>query len=128
MAHLSGDQGLINAFSQGKDIHRSTAAEIFGVSLDEVTSEQRRNAKAINFGLIYGMSAFGLSRQLGISRPDAQKYMDLYFQRYPSVQQFMTDIREKRKHKAMWKRYLVAVYIYLISILATQCVVKGQNA
>ena len=97
MAHLSGDQGLINAFSQGKDIHRSTAAEIFGVSLDEVTSEQRRNAKAINFGLIYGMSAFGLSRQLGISRPDAQKYMDLYFQRYPSVQQFMTDIREKAK-------------------------------
>lgn len=97
MAHLSGDQGLINAFSQGKDIHRSTAAEIFGMSLDEVTSEQRRNAKAINFGLIYGMSAFGLSRQLGISRPDAQKYMDLYFQRYPSVQKFMTDIREKAK-------------------------------
>ena len=97
MAHLSGDKGLINAFSQGKDIHRSTAAEIFGVSLDEVTSEQRRNAKAINFGLIYGMSAFGLSRQLGITRPDAQKYMDLYFQRYPGVQQFMTDIREKAK-------------------------------
>ena len=97
MAHLSGDKGLINAFSQGKDIHRSTAAEIFGVSLDEVTSEQRRNAKAINFGLIYGMSAFGLSRQLGISRPDAQKYMDLYFQRYPDVQQFMTDIRGKAK-------------------------------
>lgn len=97
MAHLSSDQGLINAFSQGKDIHRSTAAEIFSVSLDEVTSEQRRNAKAINFGLIYGMSAFGLSRQLGISRPDAQKYMDLYFQRYPGVQQFMTDIREKAK-------------------------------
>ena len=99
MAHLSGDQGLINAFSQGKDIHRSTAAEIFGVSLDEVTSEQRRNAKAINFGLIYGMSAFGLSRQLGISRLDAQKYMDLYFQRYPGVQQFMTDIREKAKEQ-----------------------------
>lgn len=97
MAHLSSDQGLINAFSQGKDIHRSTASEIFGVSLDEVTSEQRRNAKAINFGLIYGMSAFGLSRQLGISRPDAQKYMDLYFQRYPGVQQFMTNIREKAK-------------------------------
>ena len=97
MAHLSQDQGLINAFTQGKDIHRSTAAEIFGVSLDEVTNEQRRNAKAINFGLIYGMSAFGLSRQLGISRPDAQKYMDLYFQRYPGVQQFMTDIREKAK-------------------------------
>ena len=97
MAHLSQDQGLINAFTQGKDIHRSTAAEIFGVSLDEVTSEQRRNAKAINFGLIYGMSAFGLSRQLGIGRADAQNYMDLYFKRYPGVQTFMHDIREKAK-------------------------------
>ena len=97
MAHLSQDQGLINAFTQGKDIHRSTAAEIFGVALDEVTSEQRRNAKAINFGLIYGMSAFGLSRQLGIGRTDAQSYMDLYFKRYPGVQTFMQDIREKAK-------------------------------
>ena len=97
MAHLSQDQGLINAFTQGKDIHRSTAAEIFGMALDEVTSEQRRNAKAINFGLIYGMSAFGLSRQLGIGRADAQSYMDLYFKRYPGVQIFMHDIREKAK-------------------------------
>ena len=97
MAHLSQDQGLINAFTQGKDIHRSTAAEIFGVALGEVTSEQRRNAKAINFGLIYGMSAFGLSRQLGIGRADAQSYMDLYFKRYPGVQTFMYDIREKAK-------------------------------
>lgn len=97
MAHLSQDQGLINAFTQGKDIHRSTAAEIFGVALDEVTSEQRRNAKAINFGLIYGMSAFGLSRQLGIGRADAQNYMDLYFKRYPGVQTFMHYIREKAK-------------------------------
>ena len=97
MAHLSQDQGLINAFTQGKDIHRSTAAEIFGVALDEVTPEQRRNAKAINFGLIYGMSAFGLSRQLGIGRADAQNYMDLYFKRYPGVQTFMHDIREKAK-------------------------------
>lgn len=97
MAHLSQDQGLINAFTQGKDIHRSTGAEIFGVSLDEVTSEQRRNAKAINFGLIYGMSAFGLSRQLGIGRANAQSYMDLYFKRYPGVQTFMHDIREKAK-------------------------------
>ena len=97
MAHLSQDQGLINAFTQGKDIHRSTAAEIFGVTLDEVTAEQRRNAKAINFGLIYGMSAFGLSRQLGIGRADAQSYMDLYFKRYPGVQTFMHDIREKAK-------------------------------
>ena len=97
MAHLSQDQGLINAFTQGKDIHRSTAAEIFDVALNEVTSEQRRNAKAINFGLIYGMSAFGLSRQLGIGRADAQSYMDLYFKRYPGVQTFMHDIREKAK-------------------------------
>ena len=97
MAHLSQDQGLINAFTQGKDIHRSTAAEIFGVALGEVTSEQRRNAKAINFGLIYGMSAFGLSRQLGIGRANAQSYMDLYFKRYPGVQTFMHDIREKAK-------------------------------
>ena len=97
MAHLSNDAGLINAFAQGKDIHRSTAAEIFGLPLEQVTSEQRRNAKAINFGLIYGMSSFGLSRQLGISRADAQRYMDLYFQRYPGVQTFMHDIQEKAK-------------------------------
>lgn len=97
MAHLSQDQGLIHAFQQGKDIHRATAAEIFAIPLEQVSSEQRRSAKAINFGLIYGMSAFGLSRQLGISRPEAQKYMDLYFQRYPGVQQFMRDIRETAK-------------------------------
>ncbi|QLB13731.1 DNA polymerase I [Bisgaardia hudsonensis] len=97
MAHLSKDEGLINAFKEGKDIHRSTAAEIFGLPLEEVTSEQRRSAKAINFGLIYGMSAFGLSRQLGIPRNDAQKYMDLYFQRYPKVQHFMLNIRETAK-------------------------------
>lgn len=95
MAHLANDQNMIKAFAEGKDIHRSTAAEIFGVPLDEVTSEQRRSAKAINFGLIYGMSDFGLSNQLGISRADAKKYMELYFQRYPAVQQFMLDIREQ---------------------------------
>ncbi len=87
------------AFAEGKDIHRSTAAEIFGVSLEAVTSEQRRSAKAINFGLIYGMSEFGLANQLGISRTDAKKYMELYFQRYPAVQQFMLDIREKAAEK-----------------------------
>lgn len=97
MAHLSGDKGLTTAFAEGKDIHRATAAEIFGLALDEVTSEQRRSAKAINFGLIYGMSAFGLSRQLGISRADATKYMNLYFERYPKVQSFMHDIQEKAK-------------------------------
>ncbi|MBR0573964.1 MULTISPECIES: DNA polymerase I [Pasteurellaceae] len=95
MAHLSNDQGMITAFAEGKDIHKATASEIFGVPLDEVTGEQRRSAKAINFGLIYGMSAFGLSNQLGISRNDAQNYMDLYFKRYPNVQQFMLDIKQK---------------------------------
>ncbi|MDG6882670.1 DNA polymerase I [Phocoenobacter uteri] len=95
MAHLSNDQGMITAFAEGKDIHKATASEIFGVPLDEVTGEQRRSAKAINFGLIYGMSAFGLSNQLGILRGDAQNYMDLYFKRYPNVQQFMLDIKQK---------------------------------
>jgi len=93
MAHLSGDEGLTLAFQQGLDIHRATAAEVFGVALDAVTQDQRRSAKAINFGLIYGMSAFGLSKQLGIPRVDAQTYMDLYFQRYPGVQRYMQDIR-----------------------------------
>ena len=115
MAHLSQDQGLINAFTQGKDIHRSTAAEIFGVALDEVTSEQRRNAKAINFGLIYGMSAFGLSRQLGIGRADAQSYMDLYFKRYPGVQTFMHDIREKAKAQG-YVETLFGRRLYLLDI------------
>ncbi|QIM63215.1 DNA polymerase I [Pasteurellaceae bacterium Orientalotternb1] len=94
MAHLANDANMIKAFAEGKDIHRSTAAEIFGVPLEAVTSEQRRSAKAINFGLIYGMSDFGLSNQLGISRADAKRYMERYFQRYPAVQQFMMDIRE----------------------------------
>ncbi len=95
MAHLAHDEGMLKAFTEGKDIHRSTAAEIFGVSLEEVTNEQRRNAKAINFGLIYGMSEFGLSNQLGISRQEARTYMDAYFNRYPNVSQFMTDIKAK---------------------------------
>ena len=90
----------------------------------EVTSEQRRNAKAINFGLIYGMSAFGLSRQLGIGRADAQSYMDLYFKRYPDVQTFMHDIREKAKAQAMWKPYSAVVYICRISTPLTVCAVK----
>jgi DNA polymerase-1 len=93
MAHLSSDEGLINAFAQGKDIHRATAAEVFGETLEQVTNEQRRSAKAINFGLIYGMSAFGLSRQLGIARKDAQHYMDTYFERYPGVHRYMEQTR-----------------------------------
>ncbi len=93
MAHLSGDEGLIKAFKNGEDIHRATAAEVFGVGLDEVSDEQRRNAKAINFGLIYGMSAFGLGRQLHIGRNEAQQYIDLYFERYPGVRRYMDDTR-----------------------------------
>lgn len=97
MAHLSEDQGLLDAFSQGKDIHKATASEVFSVPLEEVTADQRRSAKAINFGLIYGMSAFGLSRQLNIPRNDAQKYMDLYFERYPGVLRYMDETREHAK-------------------------------
>ncbi|KHT30312.1 DNA polymerase I [Pectobacterium carotovorum] len=95
MAHLSGDKGLLNAFANGLDIHRATASEVFGTALDKVTSEQRRSAKAINFGLIYGMSAFGLSRQLNIPRSESQKYMNLYFERYPSVQDYMERTRQQ---------------------------------
>ncbi|MFV0450488.1 MAG: DNA polymerase I [Vibrio sp.] len=93
MAHLSGDEALLEAFQQGKDIHAATAAEILGISIDQVTSEQRRRAKAVNFGLIYGMSAFGLAKQLGIARGEAQTYMDKYFERYPGVMQYMEDTR-----------------------------------
>ncbi|ELX7503584.1 DNA polymerase I [Vibrio fluvialis] len=93
MAHLSGDKALLEAFQQGKDIHAATAAEILGISIDQVTSEQRRRAKAVNFGLIYGMSAFGLAKQLGIPRGEAQAYMDTYFERYPGVMQYMEDTR-----------------------------------
>ncbi|PHP91376.1 DNA polymerase I [Pantoea agglomerans] len=94
MAHLSQDKGLLDAFAQGEDIHRATASEVFGVALDKVSGEQRRSAKAINFGLIYGMSAFGLSRQLNIGAGEAKKYMDLYFERYPGVLRYMENTRQ----------------------------------
>ncbi len=93
MAHLSGDPALLQAFQQGKDIHAATAAEIIGIDIEQVTSEQRRRAKAVNFGLIYGMSAFGLAKQLGIPRGEAQHYMDKYFERYPGVLGYMEDTR-----------------------------------
>jgi len=95
MAHLSGDDGLLRAFASGLDVHRATAAEVFGVALDAVSTEQRRSAKAINFGLIYGMSAFGLARQLGIERGAAQEYMDRYFARYPGVRAYMDETRRR---------------------------------
>lgn len=93
MAHLSQDKGLLSAFAEGKDIHRATAAEVFDVDFSEVSTEQRRRAKAVNFGLIYGMSAFGLARQLDIPRAEAQKYIDIYFKRYPGVLKYMEDTR-----------------------------------
>lgn len=99
MAHLSKDRGLLNAFRHGMDIHRATAAEVFGVLAQEVTAEQRRAAKAINFGLIYGMSAFGLAKQLNISRQDAQHYVDRYFERYPGVHTYMQATKESAREK-----------------------------
>ena len=118
MAHLSGDKGLLDAFAHGKDIHKATAAEVFSVPLNEVTTEQRRSAKAINFGLIYGMSAFGLSKQLNIPRNEAQKYMDLYFERYPGVLEYMDSTRESAKEKG----YVETVFgrrLYLPDIKAS---------
>ncbi|WP_318366046.1 DNA polymerase I [Enterobacter sp.] len=99
MAHLSRDKGLLSAFAEGQDIHRATAAEVFGMPVDSVSNEQRRSAKAINFGLIYGMSAFGLSRQLNIPRKESQKYMDLYFERYPGVRDYMERTRTQAKEQ-----------------------------
>jgi len=97
MAHLSNDPGLVHAFASGLDVHRATAAEVFGVAVDAVSGDQRRAAKAINFGLMYGMSAFGLARQLGIGRGEAQDYIALYFSRYPGVRDFMDRARAQAR-------------------------------
>jgi DNA polymerase-1 len=118
MAHLSEDPSLLAAFSAGQDIHRATAAEVFGVDTDEVTIDQRRSAKAINFGLIYGMSAFGLARQLNINRKQAAEYIELYFTRYPGVQNYMNNIR----HTAAENGFVETVFgrrLYLPEINAS---------
>jgi len=99
MAHLSQDEGLLDAFRKGEDVHRATAAEIFGVPLDQVSDDQRRHSKAVNFGLIYGMSAYGLSQQLRIPRDEAQAYIDLYFARYPGVKRFMDQTRSEARER-----------------------------
>jgi DNA polymerase-1 len=99
MAHLSADAGLLKAFGEGQDVHRATAAEVFGVAPDQVTTDLRRSAKAINFGLIYGMSSFGLAQQLGLSRSQAQSYIDLYFTRYPGVKNYMDGSREQAREQ-----------------------------
>ena len=123
MAHLSGDSGLLGAFEKGMDIHRATAAEVFGVTPDKVSDEQRRSAKAINFGLIYGMSAFGLAKQLGIDRAAAQDYVGLYFARYPGVKLFMDRTRENAREQG----YVETVFgrrLYLPDIRARNAQVR----
>jgi len=119
MAHLSGDEGLLRAFADDQDIHQATAAEVFGTPLEQVDSEQRRSAKAINFGLIYGMSAFGLARQLGIGREQAQQYVTRYFERYPGVRDYMDRTREQAREQG----YVETVFgrrLYLPEIKARQ--------
>ncbi len=127
MAHLSRDKGLLTAFAEGKDIHRATAAEVFGLPLDSVSSEQRRSAKAINFGLIYGMSAFGPARQLNIPRKEAQKYMDLYFERYPGVPGIWSAPAHRRRSKGMLKRWMAVDSICRISSPAMALVVPARS-
>ncbi|WP_018402576.1 DNA polymerase I [Marinobacter gelidimuriae] len=117
MAHLSEDNGLLTAFAKGEDIHKATAAEVFGVTLEEVNTDQRRSAKAINFGLIYGMSAFGLARQLDVERKVAQQYIDRYFERYPGVLTYMDNIR-KQAHEDGYVETLFGRRLYLPEINA----------
>lgn len=129
MAHLSRDKGLLTAFAEGKDIHRATAAEVFGLPLDSVTGEQRRSAKAINFGLIYGMSAFGLARQLNIPRKEAQKYMDLYFERYLACWNIWNAPVHRQKSKVMSKRWkgVVSIYRILNPVMALVALVQSAR-
>jgi DNA polymerase-1 len=117
MAHLSGDKGLLKAFENGEDIHKATASEVFSVPLDEVSADQRRSAKAINFGLIYGMSAFGLGRQLDVGRNQAQEYIDRYFEKYPGVASYMDSIR-KQAHDDGYVETLYGRRLYLPEINA----------
>jgi DNA polymerase-1 len=126
MAHLSGDEGLLKAFHDGVDVHRATASEVFGEDYDKVSDDQRRAAKAINFGLMYGMSAFGLGRQLDISRPEAQEYMDTYFSRYPAVQGFMEKTREQAREQG-YVETLFGRRLYLPEINASN-MMRRQGA
>ncbi|MFP5507121.1 MAG: DNA polymerase I [Gammaproteobacteria bacterium] len=125
MAHLSEDDGLLKAFAAGQDIHRATASEVFGVPPDRVSADQRRSAKAINFGLIYGMSAFGLAKQLGIERGAAQEYVDLYFARYPGVKQYMEETRAKA-HELGYVETVFGRRLYLPDINARNA--QARNA
>jgi len=123
MAHLSRDSGLLNAFSNNQDVHKATAADVFNVPLNKVTPEQRRRAKAINFGLIYGMSAFGLAKQLNVSRTDAQKYVERYFEKYPGVKSYM----DQTKALADEKGYVETIFgrrLYLPGIRASNAMIR----
>jgi DNA polymerase-1 len=126
MAHLSGDEGLLKAFHDGVDVHRATAGEVFNADYEKVTDDQRRAAKAINFGLMYGMSAFGLGRQLDISRPEAQEYMDTYFSRYPGVRIFMEKTREQAREQG-YVETLFGRRLYLPEINASN-MMRRQGA
>ncbi len=123
MAHLSADQGLLEAFRSDKDVHRATAAEVFNVKLDKVKAEQRRSAKAINFGLIYGMSAFGLANQLKVSRRDAQQYVDRYFERYPGVRKYMDETQALADEKG-YVETLFGRRLYLPDIHAGNAMIR----
>ena len=126
MAHLSKDEGLLKAFAAGQDVHKATAAEVFGMTVDQVTSDQRRSAKAINFGLIYGMSAFGLAKQLGISRAQSQDYIGRYFTRYPGVQEYM----DHTKTTAAEQGYVETLYgrrLYLPDIKASNAIARQAS-
>jgi len=126
MAHLSKDEGLLNAFAAGQDVHKATAAEVFGVTVDQVTSDQRRSAKAINFGLIYGMSAFGLAKQLGITRGQSQDYIGRYFARYPGVQEYM----DQTKATAAQQGFVETLYgrrLYLPDIKASNGIARQAS-
>lgn len=123
MAHLSQDPGLLSAFSSAQDVHKATAADVFGVSLAEVTTEQRRGAKAINFGLIYGMSAFGLANQLDISRSDAQSYVDRYFEKYPGVRKYMDETQASADEKG-YVETLFGRRLYLPGIHAGNGIIR----
>lgn len=123
MAHLAQDKGLLEAFKQGMDVHKATAAEVFGVTLANVSGEQRRKAKAINFGLIYGMSAFGLAKQIGVDRKEAQAYIDKYFDKYPGVLAYM----ERTRQLAAERGYVETIFgrrLYLPDIKSTNANVR----
>jgi len=123
MSHLSQDKGLLDAFAKDADVHKATAAEVFDIELSEVSAEQRRRAKAINFGLIYGMSAFGLAKQLGISRPEAQKYIQRYFERYPGVKVYMENTREQAREQGFVETHF-GRRLYLPDIKASNAMVR----